>query len=342
MYKDEKIFFAYDFHKRPANTAISNYLSVSYKIQKDWMEYFKLNNVTGLVTAGDYYDRGFTKNVDAVVSAVMMDAEMRHMLDFWDGIVGNHMYIGQNSNPELQISQPNSLIPSRFYHTKPLVNLDSNYRIINDTVQISYMHFKLSDKPSDYIARRKEGVKLHVAIYHTDHAFPNIASADTLDLLFKDVDVAIVGHEHKNYGILRHGKTTVYAFGASNNTSNDPNVIKPFAVHPILNVKADGTWDWEFHKQNLYVAEAGFKIREVVSVEKKEQKLAIKRLKNEVVSFEHFNQKGLTVEAKVFEGLIPYLRCGGYTEDDLNHMLSIVEKPDDIKKHVSFIRKRGQ
>lgn len=258
------ILYAGDLHKKakdPGN--IINYVDCNVAVQRSLMKLIKDKGVTKFVSLGDWYDRGYINDMSAGFSDTDLDTQMSNMLhgEFY-GIIGNHIRLKMDSNPELFLIQPHPTLVTRHpvYRKNQIIRTPEYIRV--GDVQISLMHFNYNRKTlGGYKPVRQEWAKSHIAIFHTPWIIPNQqlskagleANTYTVSVIgecLKDVDLAICGDIHKPLGkfVVEHefGSTMMVVPGSLTNSSVDRN-SRHYNIHlPLTKVYDDGTFSLEF------------------------------------------------------------------------------------------------
>lgn len=177
---------------------------------RDQREYCLQNGVTHVIDTGDIADRGFKE----ISQAYSWEVEFRKWREHCElySVIGNHLYLEMDSNPELYWIQPSPYIKPK---DKEYVPPDEPLFITTDklilgTFMFSFHHYSKTNK--NYFVDRPPGITHHHAVYHDDTIIPsNIQkdyhitrniSSEYLQSVYANVDSATVGHIHKNYGLV--------------------------------------------------------------------------------------------------------------------------------------------
>lgn len=192
---------------------VGNYVKVQHKITKDIVEFIrndKYKNVA--VHLGDVAHQGYRSFVSGYrdIMAEMRIAKAVHGDNYI--VVGNHMYIMRDSNPEFLMMQPTPKFTTK--HEMYLEPDDSILKlhdgiIIGDT-QFSFIHYELRDK--NYKRIREPGIKTHIAFFHDDNIIPSsikaghgmttVNSSEYIADVLEDIDIAVVPHWHTKVGLV--------------------------------------------------------------------------------------------------------------------------------------------
>lgn len=176
----------------------------------DQIEYCENNEVTHVIDTGDIGDKGF-RDLSQAYSWENLFKRWRKSCDYYS-VIGNHLFLEMDSNPELFWIQPNQYIrpkdPNYIMPAEPLIKVVP--QLIIGTVMFSFHHYSRKDK--EYYCPRPPGITHHHAVYHDDVVIPsNIQndynlyrniSSEYLKRVFDNVDSCTVGHIHKDYGLV--------------------------------------------------------------------------------------------------------------------------------------------
>ena len=113
--KKTRIMFAGDLHKRSKDiTTIEGYVKCCTAVQLELMQLCKELNIEYFVSLGDWYDKGYVSDVAVALADYDFDIRMSNQLNgnFY-GLIGNHIRLNMDSNPELHIIQPHPIYASR-------------------------------------------------------------------------------------------------------------------------------------------------------------------------------------------------------------------------------------
>lgn len=201
-----------DRHNRDKDfDTVGGFVKVQGLIGNDIINFFKNDTYKDIaVHMGDVFDQGYRSAVATYVDS----ARERRLRDVVDNdnflVVGNHLYIQRDSNPEFLMLQPDS----RFVTKKKLdlVEEDKVFHVIDaiiiGDVQISLVHYQEGNK--NYKRVREPGIKTHIALFHDDNVIPSsikqgrgmrtTISSEYLSDVLEDIDMAIVAHWHEAIG----------------------------------------------------------------------------------------------------------------------------------------------
>lgn len=217
-----KIGFAGDLHKRPKDiSTIKGYVKCCDKVQDSLVDMMISEELTDFISLGDWYDKGYVDDVSSALADTSREEYISKLLNgkFY-GVIGNHIRLRLDSNPELMLIQPHPTIKSRkaVKRTEPIIKTPSHIKYGN--VQISLVHH-MPDAESleDYTIHRLPGVKYHVAVVHDPRFIPNHKLSltqhpptRTLDSqiarVLAGVDLCICGDIHMPLGMFDVSPTT--------------------------------------------------------------------------------------------------------------------------------------
>lgn len=347
-----KVLFAGDLHKKakdPDN--IIGYVDNNVAVQTKLMEILKEDSYTHFVSLGDWYDRGFVNDLSAGFSATDMDMQMNRALkgNFY-GVIGNHIRLRMDSNPELFLIQPHPTLTTRHpvYRHEQIIKTPEYIRI--GDVQISLMHFNFNRKTlGGYKPIRQEWANRHIVIFHTPWIIPNqqLAKANlhantytssAIGDCLQGVDLAICGDIHKPLGKFtvehQYGATLMIVPGSLTNSSVDKNSRHYIIYMPTVDIYDDGTFELSFKEFDMMTNMLVFKQDKELAKNTKLDGIRAKR-KQELI------ENG-TMEA-TFDRSAPdafsldqLIRRKGYSDKDVRMIDSIFSNPIDVAKLVSI------
>ena len=252
-----RLLLAGDLHKRPKDiSTISGYCNAVARVQTDIINAITKYNITHFVSLGDWYDKGYVADVASALVDVDKDIHMADILNgnFY-GCIGNHIKLNLDSNPELHLIQPHETMKSRkMYREEQIIRTPRHFMLTED-VQVSLMHFNTGFDVKDYKPRRLDGVKYHIAVFHTPLIIPReqlgvgasfmsgATSSRAIEETTRGVDLAIVGDIHTPIPTftINHSdgtKTTMIVPGSlcNNNSSKIHHMINA----PMVTVDDEG------------------------------------------------------------------------------------------------------
>lgn len=281
-----RIMFAGDLHKKIIDPpTIEGYRVCNAYVQRNLMSLIKEEKITHFFGLGDWYDRGFHTDNATAIPEYDMDIEMYHLLNgnFY-GLIGNHIKLGLDSNPEMFLIQPHEVY-------KPRTKVWRDYQIIKTpkkvkfgTVQISLLHFSGERRTlMGYKPEKDSDTTYHIALFHTPWIIPNqqlisvglnpnTYTTNTIGECLKGVDLAICGDIHEPIGrfIINHqyGDTTMIVPGSLSNTTSNKDKRHAVIYIPIVTVNDDYSVSLEFKQFDLLINMLIFKDAEVKKKEK--------------------------------------------------------------------------
>lgn len=291
----ERIMYAGDLHKKakdPDN--IINYVNCCVAVQRKLMQEIENRHITKFISIGDWYDRGYVNDMAAGFSSTDMDTEMSARLkgEFY-GLIGNHIRLRMDSNPELFLIQPHPTLVMRHpvYRTNQIIRTPEVLRC--GDVQISFMHFNYNRKTlGGYVPQRQEWAKYHIALFHTPWIIPNqqlskaglqanTYTTSAIGECLKGVDLSICGDIHKPIGkfVVEHeyGSTVEIVPGSLTNNTASKN-DRHYDIHiPITTIYDDGTVELEFLEFDLLTNMVTFKHEDEIKKDSKLDGIRAKR-----------------------------------------------------------------
>lgn len=349
----KKVLIATDLHKRMKDlTTIRGYCAANRAVQTDLMQFIKDNDVDYMALAGDWYDAGYGSDVGAALAHTDMDIEMNRLLKGnLYGVIGNHIRIRMDSNPELFLIQPHDIYKSRWEtDRKEQIIKTPNYFMV-DNLQISLCHYNpMADVAMSYAPIRQPEADYHVAIFHTEKVIPKellsnvnaymTSSYSDLAKALEGVDYAVVGHIHKPLGICRvphddGSQTVVYVPGSLANTEVSQNSMHDEVQLPMFTVE-DGKVSVSYHTFSLHTemcefAKKGSKTEEDVKLG------ALRHNSNEYL-YEDMVGQTVSEEDQIYMSLNLFLDKNNYTPVDRNLIKSVIHNPEDINELLSIFK----
>lgn len=343
----ERIMFAGDLHKRAKDiTTIEGYVNCTLAVQRALMQEIKNRGVTKFVSLGDWYDRGYSSDIAASLSDYDIDIKMSEMLggEFY-GVIGNHIRLSLDSNPELHLIQPHPLFKSRRSTTRDsqIIKTPNFFRV--GDVQISLMHnYSNTDDVMEYKPTRQSWAKYHVAVFHTELVIPNSVLAGTaygfshvtnskIAEVLADVDLAIVGHVHDAIGRVMVDKpdgtkTVMIVPGSLTNVNAGERGRHSNINIPILTVEDNGEIKLEFMPFDLKLNMVTFKKKNLEEAREKLKGLGgkpVEQLTDVVTSV-----ASMTCGNEALSSLNAFMRANGYTDKDKRLVRAVLNNPADI------------
>ena len=340
-------------HKRMKDiTTIRGYAKVCIDMQMQLMKLIKELELTDFYSTGDWFDIGYGSDTSAALAHTDIDREMASLLNgHFYGVIGNHIKLRMDSNPELFLIQPHPYFTSRHKIIRKDQIIKTPDVIMHGRVQISFMHWNnVAKNVLDWHPMRRPETLYHIALFHTEDVIPafklrqlnmhyeasaNSKIADCLD----GVDLAIVGHIHKPLGTFQiervdGRKTTMIIPGSLTNTNAGMLTRHNSIEMPILEIDDEAnTVAISYHHLDLMTNRLTFMDK---SQQKDGEKLQSLRGNNVQTLHEDFVGAPLVGNGNIqFNTLNGFMKSQQYTEGDKNIVRTVMQNPeglDDIIK----------
>lgn len=349
----KKVLIGTDLHKRMKDlTTIRGYCNANRAVQQDLMNFIKEEEVDYFVHAGDWYDAGYGSDVGAALAHTDMDIEMNKILhgNFY-GVIGNHIRIRMDSNPELFLIQPHDIYKSRWECDRKEQIIKTPKFLMIDGLQISLCHYNpMADEAVSYSPIRQPEAKYHVAIFHTEKVIPKellsnvnsymTSSYSDLSRALEGVDYAVVGHIHKPLGICRiphddGSQTVVYVPGSLANTEVSQSSMHETVELPMFTVE-DGKISVSYHTFSLHTEMCEFAKKGSKTDE--DAKLGALRHNSKEFLYEDMVGQTVSEEDQIYMSLNLFLNKNNYTPVDRNLIKSVIHNPEDINELLSIFK----
>ncbi len=342
-----KILFAGDLHKKAVDpNNISGYVNCCIAIQRELIDTIVEHKIDTFISLGDWYDRGYISDVAASLSDTEMDREMASMLrgEFY-GVIGNHIRLKMDSNPELFLIQPHPVFKSRRYVPRDRQVIKTPNKLKFGTAQISFMHCGFGKGGiSDFIPIRDDDTTYHIALFHTPHVIPNqqlqqaglnanVYTMSDIAECLKGVDLAICGDIHKPIGMFNvshpYGTTQMIVPGSLTNTDagelNRHSEIKL----PMVTISDDSLAKLEFITFDLKTNMVEFKLEQRKQKDRDSRLDGIRAGRKKITysSGENLIELDASPSAYTLFGLTKRL---GYSDVDKQMIVSILHTPLDV------------
>lgn len=343
----KRILFAGDLHKKAVDpNNISGYVQCNIAVQRELIDIIVNRKVNVFIELGDWYDRGYVSEVPSALADTELDRKMSNILhgEFY-GLIGNHLKLRMDSNPELFLIQPHPVLK-----TTRLVSRDSQIiktpkKLKYGTVQISFMH--CGDGKgilSDFIPKRDEDTTYHIVLFHTPYIVPNQqlqmaglnANVYTMSDIAENlngVDLAICGDIHKPIGTFTvshtYGATQMIIPGSLTNTDAGLNNRHSSIKLPLITINDDSTVKLEFLNFDLKTNLVEFKLEQKKEKERDNRLDGIRAGRKKIVYSSGDNLIELDTSPSVYT-LLNMTRRLGYSDIDKQMILSILHTPLDI------------
>jgi hypothetical protein len=341
------LLFAGDLHKRHKDiSTIEGYVKCTHAVQAQLERVIQDRHVDYFISLGDWYDKGYAADISAALSDCDADIQMSKVLNgnFY-GLIGNHIRLSMDSNPELHLIQPHAYLRSRQPVTRKdqIIHTPGMLRI-ND-VQISFQHYDMGlSSVADYKPKRESWAKYHIALFHTPLVVPgyklidtqygyNISSNNDIAYTLENVDLAICGDIHKPLGQFdinkpNGTKTVMIVPGSLTNTdAGDANRHASISM-PFIQIGLNSEVKIQYIPFDLLTNTVTFKKKNIEQAQDKMKTLRGKSLENlynpedVVAALSHREDTLLSLNA--------FMESKGYTQTDKQLILSVMQNPEDI------------
>jgi len=342
-----KLLFAGDLHKYYKDkTTIKGYVNTCTKVEEELLDIIKREEITHFISLGDWFDKGYGSDIAATLADYDLDIELSKLVNgnFY-GVIGNHIRLNMDSNPELHLIQPH-----RYYKTRrPTSRTEQiiktpDYLMLNG-VQISFAHYNSKEESAyDYKLLRQPEAKYHIGVYHTHQViptaalkrvFPNITTnSDAIKTCLDNVDFAIVGHIHKPLGAFRinssNGHTcTMMVPGSLTNTDAGEGSRHDSIKVPIIEISEDSTVNIRLIDIDLYTDNLTF-LRKGVDDDTK-MKLRALRGNNLNTLYEGLENAIFSTDGDLGAlSLNAFMAQQQYTREDKLLIRNILDQPENI------------
>lgn len=338
-----------DLHKLHKDiSTIVGYADNAIYVQKQLMSTMSELGVTHFFCLSDWYHKGYSSDVGAGLADVDLDRQMCEQLNGnVYSVIGNHMYLGLESNPEFHLIQPHPYIKAR----REVPRKEQLFKTVNSImingVQISFAHCKLDAKSAlEYKLIRNPEAKYHIALYHTHLIVPyaklceagynysassNTNIAEALD----GVDYAIVGDVHKPLGQFKvktkTGDCTMCVPGSLTNVDSSRANRHTSVNLPLIDISEDGVVSISLVPFDLHTNNVTFK-------EVKDDIGKLKSTKGNVVAHLYESEDdgdgfvSITDFGSCSMTYTDYLKTEGYTETDKKLIMACIKFPEDIQE----------
>lgn len=343
-----RVLFGGDLHKRMKDiTTIRGYCSACHDVQVDIMNAIAEQNITHFVSLGDWFDGGYGSDVAAALCHADIDREMAKLLNgnFY-GVIGNHIRIKMDSNPELFLIQPHPYYTSRHVVQRDEQIMKTPDRIVLNGVEIILMHWNpVADSARDYTVHIDPACNYHIAVFHTEQVIPaallqdlnmayEISDDSVIAQALAGVDVAIVGHIHKKIGahVIKSSTghdTLMIVPGSLTNTDAGERARHDYVDLPLLDIYEDGSVKLSYLRQPLHFEKLTF-YKKKQDDESVREKLKSLRGNTKDTLYDDIEAAAFIGESNTFVSLNRFLTNMGYTRNDRVMINSILKSPEDI------------
>lgn len=353
-----RVMIAGDLHKRMKDiTTIQGYCDACKKVQTDIIKAIKKLGVTHFISLGDWFDGGYGSDVSAALTHADIDRLMADRLEgnFY-GLIGNHIRIRMDSNPELFLIQPHSIFTTRHPVSRREQIIKTPDRLVLNDTEIIFMHWNAdAEGAMDYKVPIDAELKHHIALFHTEMIIPgsllsglnmgyDIDDDTTISEALNGVDIAIVGHIHKKIGVHnimgRNGNNTLMIIPGSltNTDAGEKNRHECIDI-PVIDIDEDGSYALHYYKQNLHLDMLKF-MRKAELDEETKQKLKSLHGNNKDALYEDLQASSFVGDSAEFLTLNRFMLQNGYREEDKSMVRSVMKNPEDIQSLIALNNKR--
>lgn len=346
-----KILLGGDLHKRMKDiTTIHGYCNAVRKVQMDIMKIIEDEQVDTFISLGDWFDSGYGSDVSAALSHTELDMLMAEKLNgrFY-GLIGNHIRVRMDSNPELFLIQPHPKYVSRHECNRQEQVIKTPNELFIEGVQISLNHFNpQADNAVGYCSIRRNDAKFHIGLYHSEHVIPanmlaglNMFTTSTTGMIehcMKGVDLAFVGHIHKPLGScqIQHSDgstTTLTVPGSLVNTDAGLGSRHEYIDMPLIIID-EGTVTVKYIRQTTYSDECEFYIKNTEDV------LKLKPLhgNNKENLYDEISSIAFGGELDTPMTLGSFMNEKQYTRFDKKMVRTVIDAPEDIATLITLYK----
>ena len=349
-----RLLVAGDLHKRAKDiTTIEGYVQCTKAVQAKLMEEIEDKNVDIFISLGDWYDKGYATDVAASLADYDLDIKMAHQLKgkFY-GLIGNHIRLGLDSNPELHIIQPHDVYKTRCATPRDEQIMKTPNRLILNNVQVSLVHFNPNERDArSYKVERVDGVKYHIALYHTHLVIPGsqlvgtgyehiTSRSEAITDTLSNVDLAVVGHVHKPLGAftvdLEDRQMKMIVPGSLTNTDTDLRSRHTEIRLPLIDISKEGNVTFRSLSFSLLTNMVTFREKNTatggLSKLKSLKGKALKELKDKTSGDLNLVFDGSLLSFNAF------MQKQGYTEMDKQLIKSVITAPNDIDQLLNIYK----
>ena len=315
-------------------------------VQLQLMKILCEKKIDYFISLGDWYDRGYTSDVSASLADINLDIHMSNILkgNFY-GLIGNHIRLNMDSNPELHAIQPHPVYMSRrkVVRKEQIIKTPSILRIAD--VQISFMHHQReAESANAYKPMREDWAKYHIALFHTHYVVPRSkimglnyfdspTSNSEASKVLEDVDLAFVGDVHTPLGQFnihtKSGTTIMVVPGSLTNVDASEANRHTSIMMPVVSINELSHVKIEYIPFDLLTNMLSFRTKNVSINNQKLNSLkgnAVKQLNEteEVATV-------LELKNSMYTSLNSFMREQRYSEMDKKLIRQVINAPEDIE-----------
>lgn len=352
----KKVLIAGDLHKRMVDiSTIHGYTKVNTEIQMDLMDIIKQEEIDYFISIGDWFDTGYGSDVSAALAHTDIDREMAKLLNgnFY-GLIGNHIRIRLDSNPELFLIQPHPVYKSRHDVIRKDQILRTPDDLIINGVQFCFMHWNKDEENAlSYKARINRDCHYHIGLYHTDTIVPPhilermnmgpmiVSDNSMIGVALDDIELAICGHIHKPMDpfTINHanGNRTLMLIPGSLTNVDAGEFSRHASIDmPLIEIEDDGKMSLRYKTIDLRTSELTFEKKEVSDDTRK--KLHSLRGNTKESLYDDMESTTFIGETTAFVSLNAFMRQQQYTDADKAMIRSVMHNPHDIDTLVDLYK----
>lgn len=247
-----KVVIAGDRHDRPQDiSSIRGYCRGLDKVKADLYHKALSEGWTHFISLGDLYDAGYGSDVASALNHVNFDMLFNRLLKGnYYGLIGNHIRVRMDSNPELFLIQPHPTykMSCTCTRTEQIIKTPNFLKLGN--IGFYFMHYNpLARSVEDYKPKLDMSCSYHVGLFHTEMILPRdlqlngmaamSESRGAIEQTLRGLDLVIDGHIHKPMDPIHitHPDGTVtllYVPGSLTNTTSSENERHDFIDMPTL------------------------------------------------------------------------------------------------------------
>lgn len=333
-----RVLVANDYHKKHKDVStIEGYVRCNDRVGKSLVETIKKLNCDYFISGGDWYDRGYVDDITSALADTSMEEYISKMLNgnFY-GVIGNHIRLRMDSNPELMLIQPHPTIVPRkqVYRDTPIIKTPDFIMI--GKIQISLVHHKPDAYDlTDYKIVRQPETVYHVAIVHDPRWVPGFgnSSMEQISSCLKGVDFCIAADIHKPLGTIKlPNGGLIYVPGSLTNTTTDKNTWHTSVDLPLLEIDDEANTikiqyiPFALHTNMLTLKPLKEKVK-VVSMRGNFKKELYGDNQTSVIFVDN---------GKITMSLKEFVLQQGYTDADRKRINTILRTPSDIQALLSI------
>lgn len=340
-----KIMIAGDLHKRMKDGKILGYTRANFLVQTDLMRAIDELGITHFISLGDWFDRGYGSDVAAALTHTDIDREMALRLkgNFY-GLIGNHIRLVMDSNPELFLIQPHPRLKSRHAIARDYQILRTPDSLRLGPIQFCFAHWsKDADTALDYKVMIDPTAKYHIGLYHTEKIIPAsklsdlnmysvVSSNNQISAALEGIDIAIVGHIHMKIGTFSvstpSGDIPMIIPGSLTNTSSSLIERHDYIEIPIIETDDDSdSFSLSYYKQPLHTDILQFLHNDLEDT----SRTKLKSLQgNSVETLYEELETASFIGSGQFLSLNRFLEEQGYTQGDKKIIKHVINSPEDV------------